>query len=425
VRRPSADPSAPCVCLWIEPDPGYGVNVLKGIAAYVRRNPRWRIPIVANRPYGQPVALVKKQADGLIAQHWTAQDQRLLQSLGIPVVGISGFRENIPLPMVCMDEEEIGRRVARHFLELGLKNLACFSDRTLSPLRAKGFAAEASAHGVGAVTLGVSLLADRDRLSGAELYLEGLRRLTFPAGVFGVTDRVAIGVLAACERLKLRVPDEVAVAGCNNDEILCQITEPPLTSLSLPSFELGYNAAHMLDYLMGRTPEPPAQRVFRPGMLAVRESSDRISPANRHLAAALRFIREHAADPVYVPDVVNATPVSRRSLEMLFQEHTGRSIHRSIHEAHMNVAVQLARDPDLTIAEIAARSGFANILSLDRAFRRSHGCTAGVYRQKIFAPTRAKKEAAGNEAAAPRATAGKKQTAGRTRADRPARGRNR
>jgi LacI family transcriptional regulator len=180
-----------------------------------------------------------------------------------------------------------------------------------------------------------------------------------------ITDCVAFCVLQACHALKYSVPDEVAVIGCNDDEFLCQIAVPSLSSIPVPAHEIGFNAAHLLDHLMGRRELPPEQMVFQPAPAHVRESTDRVSTVSNDLAVALHFIREHSAERVYVQDVVSAVGIPRRTLELLFQRNVKCGIHEHICQAHLLVAERLLRDDKLTRSEIARQSGFPNATCKD------------------------------------------------------------
>jgi AraC-like DNA-binding protein len=202
-----------------------------------------------------------------------------------------------------------------------------------------------------------------------------------PAGIYGATDRIAFGILEACRKRNLHVPSDVAVVGTNADDILCQLATPELSSVDAASFQVGYHAAHMLDYLMGRSSSAPELCLIPPGPIHVRASSDNLADTDPDLAAAIRFIREHATEPIYVPDVVRANRLSRRSLEILFRKFLNRSIADEIRLAQVNNVKSLLEKTSLTISEIARLSGFSSAVSLEAAFQKFLATSATAYRK--------------------------------------------
>lgn len=377
---------SPCVFVQISLDHGVGTNLLRGIIAYMRRNPQWIVPVQGTRPLGATPDMLAKLADGVIAQIPNLETENMLLSADIPVVRVAGTDAKSSFPCVRVDDHEVGRQAARHFVELGIRRVLCVYSSNVSHnlARSEGFGREAQAGGTEvhiADFQGVS--ADLGGID-SRWFAAQLKKIKRPFGVFAMDDRLAFRVLQACHALKYAVPEEVAVIGCNDDEILCQIAIPSLSSLPVPAYEIGFNAAHLLDHFMGRRERPPDQLIFQPGPVHVRESTDRISTMSSDLAVALHFIREHSTECIYVQDVVSAAGIPRRTLELLFQRNVKCGIHEHIRDTHLVVAERLLRDDKLTQSEIASRSGFPNAACLDRAFRGKHGLSPKEYQQKIF-----------------------------------------
>lgn len=360
------------------------MNLLRGIIAYVRKNPQWIVPVQGYQPLRATPEMLVELADGVIAQVPDPETEKMLSSVDVPMVRVAGTDPNSPFPCVRVDDHEVGRQAARHFVELGFRRMLCVyhSHVAHNLSRWEGFAHDSRA--AGAEVHVADLHGVSENLGGMDprWFAARLKEIKRPFGVFASDDRVAFCVLQACRALKYSVPEEVAVIGCNDDELLCQIAVPSLSSIPVPAYEIGFNAAHLLDHFMGRRERPPEQLVFQPAPAHVRESTDRVSTVSNDLAVALHFIREHSAERIHVQDVVSAVGIPRRTLELLFRKNVKCGIHEHIRQSHLPVAERLLRDDTLTRSEIARRSGFPNATCLDRAFRGKHGISPKEYQQR-------------------------------------------
>jgi LacI family transcriptional regulator len=164
--------------------------------------------------------------------------------------------------------------------------------------------------------------------------------------------------LEACRRAGAAVPDEVAVAGVDNDEALCDVCNPPLSSVEAGHELVGFEAAAMLDRLMQGRPAPREPLLIQPRGIAVRSSTEVSAIADRQLAAALRLIREHAATGLKVDQIAREVGLSRSVLQRRFRATLRRSVHGEILNARIRRARELLIGSDLSLAEVAERAGF-------------------------------------------------------------------
>jgi len=199
-------------------------------------------------------------------------------------------------------------------------------------------------------------------------------------------------VLQACAEAGLRVPDEVAVIGVDNDEMMCELSNPPLSSVALDLERAGYEAARLLDALMsGQTDEEPAVWV-RPTQVATRRSSDVIAQEDSLVARALQTIRENARRTISVSDVVDELRISRRTLERRFFRAIGRTVLSEIMRCRLQHAKQLLLETNLPCHQVAGEAGFGSLKTFNRAFSRKEGTTPQSFRRQskvLFAPSRA------------------------------------
>jgi len=211
--------------------------------------------------------------------------------------------------------------------------------------------------------------------------VEWLESLPKPIGVMASADITAQHVLEACQRAKIIVPEHVAVIGADNDELICDICYPPLSSVIINDSRRGYEAAAMLDRLMSGSPPPAMQVYVEPSGVVGRASTDILAIEDQMLAAALRFIRDHACEPICTDHVVRSVPFSRSVLERKFKKAVGRTINDEIVRLRLNRAVELLSATDLELKAIAYKAGFGSPSYMGAVFREKLGRTPGSYRK--------------------------------------------
>ena len=207
-----------------------------------------------------------------------------------------------------------------------------------------------------------------------------LEKLPKPVGVMACYDFRGQQLLDVCRELDIAVPEQVAVIGVDNDERLCQLCTPPLSSVIPDSRGAGYRAAQLLDRMMRGERVPADATLLSPLGIAERQSTDMYAVDDADMATALRYIREHACEGIAVSDVLRVIPLSRRMLEHRFQKVIRRSPHAEIVRIRMERAARLLRETDLPLAEIAQRAGFASSIYLSKAFKNYTGVSPRSFR---------------------------------------------
>jgi LacI family transcriptional regulator len=354
---------------------------MMGVARFARRRAGWRFHLDDPSPSGLASA-VARGSGGVIAAVQRADLARALSRRRLRVVNVSAALDRAPWPRVCQDDVAVGRAAAEHLLSRHLRNFAFAGDThdAMGKRRLEGFRRALRDAG-----LDCALLPGGERESRywprPETAL-GLRALPRPLGVFAKIDLVGLRVTAAAAEAGLRVPDEVAVVGADNDELVCRFSRPPLSSVRIDFEEIGFRAAGVLARLLKGRPAPGSPVLVPPSAPAGRMSSDVVAVADPELASALRFIREHAHEYVGVEDVLRAAPVSRRSLERKFKETLGRSPYREIMQVRLERVRELLEDTDIPIGEVARRTGFGSPQHLANVFRERFGSTPTEYRRQ-------------------------------------------
>src|SRR5262249_13925373 len=163
----------------------------------------------------------------------------------------------------------------------------------------------------------------------------------------------------ACRRINVRVPDEVAVIGVDNDEILCNLSSPPLTSVDINTERIGYEAAALLDRLMAGAGAPRQPKLLPPRGVVPRQSTDVLATEDHELAAVIRYIREHACEGLRLKDLLHTTGLSHRTLERRVRELLGRSPKEEITRVQLERAKRLLTETDLPVPVIPPKSPFS------------------------------------------------------------------
>jgi LacI family transcriptional regulator len=375
------------IALLIGQDVGFCRDMIRGIRAYAIDKRNW---VFQNGPPESSVVEAFRQwkPHGIIGQLLTANLARQVLRLRKPLVDTSCSVPRLRVPLVDADHQAVGRMAAEHFLERGYRHFGFFGSpwAHYSKLREAAFRqrlAEAG-HSVSACYVEYLLRAAAliEWKQAAGRVRRWLQRLPKPVAIVAANDIPARELADTCRRIGLRVPDDVALLGIDNDDLECGLASPPLSSVATPARRIGYEAARLLDELMAGKP-PPREPIFLPPVAVVtRQSTDTLAIHDAAVVAAMRFIRGHAADEIRVDDVARHAVQGRRMLEYKFRGLVGHTILEEIRRVRVQRVKQLLTDTDLSMPAIARRSGFSTPQRMAVVFRQLTGLTPSAYRQQ-------------------------------------------
>lgn len=376
------------VALLIETSNSYARGLLDGIIAWQREHELWSIFLPEQERGAAPPAWLKSwKGDGIIARIETEEIAKAVRRTSLPVVDVSAARRVDNIPWVETDDRVIVQLATRHLLERGFRDLAfCGEPRfNWSCWREQHFIeavrnAGASCHVFQSKT-------DRKRAYSwnreRALLKNWLERLPKPVGIMACYDIKGQQVLDVCRELDIAVPEQLAVIGVDDDQQLCNLCTPPMSSV-VPNKRLtGYEAARLLDQMMAGVSVGAEGLLIEPLGIAERRSTDILAIADDDIVKALRFIRQHAYEGINVADILKLVPLSRRALEARFQKHIGRTPHQEIERIRMERVKQLLVETELPLHQIADRTGFRHPDYLAVAFKRYAGLQPGAYRRKF------------------------------------------
>lgn len=368
-------PQFPKVVLLIESSRGSGRKLLNGVARYAHYHGPWSF-------YWEPGGLemvwpVLKtlEADGIIMRDVDKLEEVL--ALGIPAIVVGHKRREVAgLVNVVTDSLRIGRMAAEHLLQCGFRNFAYCGHATpaaekipWSELRKEHFAARLQQAGLSLNTYSIRSTPTQNWPEERNRLAQWLASLPRPVGLMACNDDRGVQVMEACKLAGLSVPDQVGVIGADDDEIVCGLANPPMSSVAINFERAGYESAQALDHLM-RGSRKVSSRITVPAThIVARRSTDIVAIEDVPVAKALRFIRDHARRPVSVEEVSRAAGLSRRALERRLRSETGASILDQIRRARTDQIARLLVETDLPVCQIAEALGFDDVQHVARYFR--------------------------------------------------------
>lgn len=387
-RMPRASQSTINIGLVFMHSMAYYRRALRGVWRYVESRPSWELTNIA--PGSLATRLPKRfHPDGLIV---TANTKSLNDSLRFwrrPAVNVSAVISGQRFCRVGVDNNQIGRLAADHFLERGLRHFAFVGppSQLFSIERQTAFSQAIQDAGYSSESY-VSCAPQEFDPHGLHWDLEPevqkwLRRLPTPVGIFTPNDLWGVQVIVAARRANLRVPEDVAVLGVDDDDLYCEMTRPRLSSVIVPAEEIGYQAAALLDRLLDGA-QPPDEPLLLPSVgIEARRSSEVLAIDDEAVIAALRFIRENSHQPLQVIDVLRQVPLGRRTLERRCRDLLGWGLAEEIRRVHLDRARTLLANTSLSIQAVATQAGFQDYRHMARIFRRQFDMTATEYRDTV------------------------------------------
>jgi len=385
------------VILLIDKSGALGRGLLKGIARYSQLHGHWLVFdeqtfCFSKNSAASPIREIRNfGADGIIMPRSTIKEDIL--ALGLPCI-ISELRVQMPsIPYervgsfnILGDDLAAGKMAAEHFLDRGFKNFAfCGHDRVFwSEERASGFTKRIEQAGF--TTSIYNQPATRRRPNSRQkqqrVLSQWLNSLPKPAAVMACNDEHARIVLNLCKTAGISVPYEIAVLGVDNDELLCSLANPALSSVALNTERAGYQAAELLDRLMSYETIPYKDIIVQPTIVVQRLSTDTIAIAEPEVKKAVKFITDNATRAISVRDVVESTGPSRREMERRFRKFLGITIHKQIRKARAGQIAKMLAETNLTVSEIAILLGFNGVEHIARYFKKEYGINPTQYRKR-------------------------------------------
>lgn len=377
----------PHVALLIETSRSYGRGLLRGVRAWVAEHGPWSMYLELRDLSSKPPLWLKRwRGDGILTRTNNQAMADIIAATGVPAVELRASKLKQNLPFAGADNRALGEMVVDHLLDRGFRHFGLYELRTESffEQRRDNFLQAVTQHGY---ECHVRDAGDRELPAQWERHQDELAKwitnLPKPVGIMACTDQLGFWLLDACRRADAQVPEEVAVVGVENEEALCTMANPQLSSVQFDAKRTGYQAAGLLSDLMNGKRAVKSQTLVPPLGIVTRQSSDTLAIEDPLVVRALQYIRAHACDGLTVEQLLDHLCVSRSSLERHMRDAIGRSPKAEILRLRLDRVQGLLAETDLSIAAIAEKTGFFYPQYLSEVFKKKLGITPGEFRAKL------------------------------------------
>lgn len=362
---------------------GYGRSLLEGVVRYAREAGPWafyRMPLYYRELHGDEGVVRWAEewgADAIIAQ-LTDVDLDILNRLDIPII-VQNYKERYHgLSNLTGDYYGTGVMAASFFIRKGYKAFAYygFLDTVWMRERGEGFRDTVADHGYP-----VYVLDDDGQMSGgqwnfdAERVSRWLLDLPKPVALFACDDYYALQITEVCKMYNIDIPGDIAVLGVDNDNLLCNISDPSLSSIELDVENGGYEVGKLLHQFIEKKITAPVDVIIKPVRIVARGSTERFAVSDKYIGQVLDYIDENYRNPLSVDDLIRIIPYSRRVLEKKFKGETGMSVYQYIQQQRIDKFASLLIATHLPLVEAAANAGFTDYKNISRIFVKMKGMT--------------------------------------------------
>jgi len=373
------------IALIVESSGVYGRELLSGIMRYCRSSDDWLV-FYEQRDLSSelPDWLLNWDGHGIISRVTSDRLVETCERQKIALVELTDRKEDSGRLRLRSDDREIGRMGLEHFTERGFESFGyCgFDDEAWSIRRCDSFVENAAKYGKCSVYSSRWHGATQTSWETEQANLiDWLGSLPKPVGVMACCDIRGQHVLQACAQAGFNAPEEVAVLGVDNDDLLCQLCTPPLSSVIPNAERIGFMAAEMLALMMDGEEPSLEQTHIAPIGICTRQSTEIVAIDDPDIAAAISYIRENACDGISVGDVLKNVPVSRSTLERQLRRYLRRSPQQEIRNVRMRRACELLKMTELSVERIANNCGFTHPEYMHAFFKRELKMTPGEYRE--------------------------------------------
>jgi LacI family transcriptional regulator len=375
------------VLLLIDYSSEFSRGLLKGIINYSKEYGYWifyRLPSYYKSLYGKEgiVKLAKEwKADAIIAQ-WDTEGKTLLKDLDIPVV-LQNFRERSDyFSNLTGSYLETGMMAARYFIQKRFQNFAFYGNKGViwSQERAEGFKKEIEKHGGKFFMFESENLSDEQWETSHDELDKWLISLPKPVAIFSCDDTFALQISQICKINNINIPDEIALMGVDNDEMICNLSDPPISSILLDVEKGGYDAARLLHQMVKERRNVPFNIVVKPIRIVLRKSTEKFVIQNIHIKTVVEFIENNYITLKSIDELVRLVPLSRRILEIKFKEEMEISIYQYLIRCRIEHVANLLITTDKILYDIVLQSGFNDCKNISRIFKKYKNCTPYEYK---------------------------------------------
>ena len=369
----------------------YAKSLLKGIVRYSKKHEPW---VLCKMPFSYRVEhevegvlkwAKEWKADGIIAQFYNTDRVSIFKENGIAAIAQDFKSRFTEIPNITGAHRATGRMGAEYFIQKGFRNFAFygFKDIVWSSERCEGFLQEISKYRFG------KNFYEYQNTDFKELWyyepaplVTWLKQLPKPIALMACDDNQGHHIAEVCQQCGIKIPEEVALLGVDNDEAVCTLSDPPLSSINQAVEKGGYETARLMDRMIKNPNGNYDNVVVYPTHVVTRQSTDIYATTNKHISTILQYIHRHSDKKIKIDEIMKTVPLSRRLLENRFRQEIGLPIHAYIMNLRMERFAHHLLTSDAPVMEISEHMGFLDYKNIARQFKKIKGCTPSEYREQ-------------------------------------------
>jgi LacI family transcriptional regulator len=338
--------------------------------------------------YSDVIARITKlKANGILTRAHNIVFIQQLEKLGLPIIAFDilydeGFSN---ISQIRSNDFLVGKMGATYFLDCGFRHFAFWGIENMSwsQGRESAFCEEIANHGFEASIFNQKAINGFPSNRDISNVIKWLTSLSKPTGLMVCNDDEARYILELCNLAEIAVPEQISIIGVDNDELLCTLCVPPLSSIALDIQAAGYKAAELMARMI-RSPDTIKETIFvEPTHIAKRQSSDILAIGDPDVSMAVRYIREYSSENIQPSDVADHTGISRRNLDRLFVSNLNRTVYEEITRVRIDQIQRMILETRMSMSQIAGKLHFNDPTKLSRFFKRETGMTLIAFRDKF------------------------------------------
>ncbi|AVM53229.1 LacI family transcriptional regulator [Bacteroides zoogleoformans] len=379
------------ILLLIDYSSEFSRKLLRGLVQYSQDHGPWifyRLPSYYKVLHGKQgvIEWVKeKKPDAIIAQ-WDHEGSNLLKDLDIPII-LQNFKSRSDyFSNLTGDYIGTGRMAAKFFIERKFRNFAFYGNKGVvwSRERAEGFTQEVIKAGGNYFYFESERLNENEWNNNHIKLDEWLTSLPKPVALFACDDRFALEVSEICKINNINIPDEISLLGVDNDELICNLSDPPISSIMLQVEKGGYDAGNLIHRQIREKKNTPFNIIINPVKIIERKSTDKYNIENKYILAVLRYIEENYNADLSIDSLIKIVPLSRRNLEVKFKNELGCSIYQFILKFRIEHFEKLLINTERSLFDIALECGFTDSKNISRVFKKMKGLSPTEYKKRYL-----------------------------------------
>lgn len=381
------------ILLLIDYSSEFSRKFLEGLIQYSKEYGPWifyRLPLYYKTLYGKQgiINWAKEwKADALIAQ-WDQEETDILNELDIPIILQNYKSRSASFSNLTGDYISTGKMAAQFFASKKYKNFAFYGNKNAlwSRERAEGFFSEIQKNGGNYYYFETEVL-NEENWNSSHIELDTwLLSLPKPIGLFACDDSFALQVSDICKINNINIPNEISLLGVDNDELICSLSDPPISSIVLDIAKGGYNAAKLIHQLIKKEKNEPFNITVKATRIELRQSTEKYNISNEYISKVINYIEKNFDSNLHINELTDLVPLSRRNLETKFKKELGIPIYQFILNCRIEHYAYLLLTTDNSLLDIALECGFNDCKNISRIFKKFKNYTPLEYKQKFKYP---------------------------------------